>query len=74
MPAYAKKLATSGLTLTALVLPANPNARSAGPQVIELTKTPCQIGFWQREADCDWRKPLDKLARTSVSGGGQFRR
>jgi hypothetical protein len=127
MPAYLKNLATSGLALMALTLLASPSARSAEPQVIELTQTPCQflesengidqgfkssqkadceainaqtgaerlakakvlelapgsyvfrvtnrnvpyeLGFWLREADYDWRNPLDKLTKTSVSGGG----
>ena len=127
MPAYAKRLTTSGLALSAFALMASPGAWSAAPQVIELTQTPCQflesengvdqgfkstqkadceainaktgaerlakakvlelppgsyvfrvtnkdvpyeLGFWLREADYDGRNPLDKLTKTSVSGGG----
>lgn len=28
------------------------------------------LGFWLREADYDWRNPLHKVTKTSVSGGG----
>ncbi len=31
---------------------------------------PYELGFWLREADYDWRNPLDKLTKVSVSGGG----
>ena len=31
---------------------------------------PYELGFWLREADYDWRNPLHKLSKTSVSGGG----
>lgn len=31
---------------------------------------PYELGFWLREADYDWRNPLHKLTKTSVSGGG----
>ncbi len=31
---------------------------------------PYPLGFWLREADYDWRNPLHKLTKTSVSGGG----
>ena len=31
---------------------------------------PYDLGFWVREHDYDWRNPLHKLNKTSVSGGG----
>ncbi len=31
---------------------------------------PYDLGFWLREHDYDWRNPIHKLTKTSVSGGG----
>ena len=31
---------------------------------------PYELGFWLRDKDYDWRNPLHKLTKTSVSGGG----
>jgi len=31
---------------------------------------PYDLGFWLRSKDYDWRNPLHKLSKTSVSGGG----
>ncbi len=31
---------------------------------------PYELGFWLRDSDYDWRNPLHKLTKTSVSGGG----
>lgn len=31
---------------------------------------PYELGFWLREKGYDWRNPLHKLTKTSVSGGG----
>jgi hypothetical protein len=31
---------------------------------------PYELGFWLRESDYDWRNPVHKLTKTSVSGGG----
>lgn len=31
---------------------------------------PYELGFWFRDEDYDWRNPLHKLSKTSVSGGG----
>jgi hypothetical protein len=31
---------------------------------------PYELGFWLRDADYDWRNPLHKLNKTSVSRGG----
>ena len=31
---------------------------------------PYTLGFWLRDKDYDWRNPLHKLTKTSVSGGG----
>ncbi len=31
---------------------------------------PYELGFWLREPDYDWRNPVHKVTKTSVSGGG----
>lgn len=31
---------------------------------------PYELGFWLREEDYDWRNPVHKLTKISVSGGG----
>lgn len=31
---------------------------------------PYELGFWLREHDYDWRNPLHKVSKISVSGGG----
>jgi len=31
---------------------------------------PYALGFWLRNKDYDWRNPLHRLTKTSVSGGG----
>lgn len=31
---------------------------------------PYELGFWLREHDYDWKNPIHKLSKTSVSGGG----
>ncbi len=31
---------------------------------------PYPLGFWLREKDYDWRNPIHKLTKLSVSGGG----
>jgi len=31
---------------------------------------PYELGFWVRDTDYDWRNPVHKLTKTSVSGGG----
>jgi len=31
---------------------------------------PYELGFWLRDKDYDWRNPLHRLTKTSVSGGG----
>lgn len=33
---------------------------------------PYELGFWLREKDYDWRNPLHKLTKISISGGGLF--
>jgi hypothetical protein len=55
--------------------------RLAAAPVMELTpgkyifrvtnrNVPYELGFWIREHDYDWRNPIHKLTKTSVSGGG----
>ena len=57
--------------------------RLAGAAVMELQagthtfrvanqNVPYEVGFWLREADYDWRNPLHKVEKISVSGGGLF--
>ncbi len=43
-----------------------------GKYVFRVTNknVPYPLGFWLRESDYDWRNPLHKLTKTSVSGGG----
>ena len=31
---------------------------------------PYELGFWIREHDYNWKNPLHKLTKTSLSGGG----
>lgn len=31
---------------------------------------PYELGFWFRHSDYDWRNPLHKVSKVSVSGGG----
>ena len=31
---------------------------------------PYEVGFWLRTKGYDWKNPIDKLTKTSVSGGG----
>ena len=43
-----------------------------GEYVFRVTNknVPYDLGFWLRDKDYDWRNPLHKLSKTSVSGGG----
>jgi len=43
-----------------------------GTYVFRVTNrdVPYELGFWLRDRDYDWRNPLHKLTKTSVSGGG----
>ena len=43
-----------------------------GTYVFRVTNknVPYPLGFWLREHDYDWRNPLHRLTKTSVSGGG----
>ncbi len=56
-------------------------ARLAEAKVLELApgryvfrvtnkNVPYDLGFWLREHDYDWRNPIHKLTKISVSGGG----
>jgi len=44
----------------------------AGEYIFRVTNknVPYDLGFWLRDKDYDWRNPLHKLSKTSVSGGG----
>ncbi|NQW01906.1 MAG: hypothetical protein HQ483_19530 [Rhodospirillales bacterium] len=43
-----------------------------GDYVFRVTNknVPYELGFWLRDKDYDWRNPVHKLTKTSVSGGG----
>lgn len=43
-----------------------------GKYVFRVTNrdVPYELGFWLREEDYDWRNPVHKLTKISVSGGG----
>lgn len=43
-----------------------------GKYVFRVTNqdVPYELGFWVRDADYDWKNPVHKLTKTSVSGGG----
>lgn len=43
-----------------------------GRYVFRVTNSdvPYELGFWLREHDYDWKNPVHKLTKTSVSGGG----
>ena len=51
---------------------AAPIELKAGKYIFRVTNknVPYTLGFWIRDKDCDWRNPLHKLNKTSVSGGG----
>jgi hypothetical protein len=44
----------------------------AGRYVFRVTNrdVPYELGFWLRSKGYDWRNPIHKLTKTSVSGGG----
>jgi len=57
------------------------NARLAAAKVLELKSgtytfrvvnkdVPYELGFWLRSKGYDWRNPVHKVTKTSVSGGG----
>ena len=47
-------------------------ALKPGRYVFRVTNknVPYELGFWLRESDYDWKNPIHKLTKTSVSGGG----
>jgi hypothetical protein len=47
-------------------------ALKPGPYIFRVTNknVPYELGFWLRESDYDWKNPIHKLTKTSVSGGG----
>ena len=49
-----------------------PLTLKAGKYVFRVTNknVPYELGFWLRSKGYDWRNPLHKLTKTSVSGGG----
>ena len=51
-----------------------PMRLKAGRYVFRVTNVdvPYELGFWLREKDYDWRNPIHKFTKISVSGGGIF--
>ena len=51
---------------------AGPMTLKPGKYVFRVTNrnVPYTLGFWIRSKGYDWKNPLDKLTKTSVSGGG----
>jgi len=45
-----------------------------GKYVFRVTNqdVPYELGFWLREEEYNWRNPIHKLTKVSVSGGGLF--
>lgn len=45
---------------------------AAGKYTFHVTNksVPYELGFWLRSKDYDWRNPVHKLTKVSVSGGG----
>ena len=54
------------------VAEAGPMKLKPGKYVFRVTNrnVPYSLGFWLRSEGYDWKNPLDKLTKTSVSGGG----
>jgi len=44
----------------------------AGTYIFRVTNknVPYDLGFWLREADYNWKNPIHKLTKISISGGG----
>ncbi len=51
---------------------AKPIELKAGKYLFRVTNrnVPYNLGFWLRSKDYDWKNPLHKVTRVSVSGGG----
>lgn len=51
---------------------AQPITLKPGKYIFRVTNknVPYELGFWLRSHDYDWKNPLHKLTRTSISGGG----
>jgi len=51
---------------------AGPMKLKPGTYIFRVTNknVPYDLGFWVRESDYDWKNPLHKVSKTSVSGGG----
>ena len=47
-------------------------ALKPGEYIFRITNknVPYELGFWLREKDYDWRNPIHKVTKISVSGGG----
>lgn len=51
---------------------AAPLELKAGSYIFRVTNknVPYEVGFWLRDQDYNWKNPVHKLTKTSVSGGG----
>lgn len=59
-------------TGTARLAEAHPLTLAPGRYIFRVTNldVPYELGFWLREHDYNWKNPIDKLTKLSVSGGG----
>ncbi|RED48001.1 hypothetical protein [Aestuariispira insulae] len=64
--------AINAKTGTGRLQSAKPITLKAGRYTFRVTNrdVPYELGFWIRDKDYDWKNPLHKLTKTSVSGGG----
>jgi len=64
--------AINAQTAAARLKQALPITLKAGDYIfrVQNKNVPYELGFWLRDVDYDWRNPLHKLTKTSVSGGG----
>ncbi|MBC8267245.1 MAG: hypothetical protein H8E36_00685 [Rhodospirillaceae bacterium] len=64
--------AINAKTMTQRMQTASVMELKAGDYVfrVENKNVPYELGFWLREKDYDWRNPIHKLTKISVSGGG----
>lgn len=53
---------------------AEPLILSPGKYIFRVSNknVPYELGFWLRDSDYNWKNPLHKLTKTSVSGGGLY--
>jgi hypothetical protein len=66
--------AINGRTGAERLVKALPLVLKPGKYVFRVTNknVPYELGFWVREKGYDWRNPVHKLTKSSISGGGLF--